>query len=581
MRYPAPMSTVQTPTAARGPITARDWAPTPGAQAREAASVVVLRRDAAGMQVLLMRRAPRAGDIHSGASVFPGGLVDAGDGEGAALCTGLDDAQASARLGLPAGGLRFWFAAMRECFEEAGLLHAAAQGGPHLAAAEADAIAAQRAALNRRETTMAQVCSRFGIRLAADRILYLDHWLTPPGVPKRYDTRFFVTEAPALQVAEQDGHEIDDQQWLTPAEALQRRRELKLAPPTWRILERLQRLGSVDAVLAHARALGAVPCTMPRLAAGASGLQPVMPDEPAYAEIARCDPEGLGSHGCELTPGAAVRLSPRLIRVTAGNGSVMTGPGTNTYLIGGGEANEWAVLDPGPDDDAHVQAILAAAPGPIRWIFVTHTHADHSPAARALKALTGAPLHGMAARHAEWQDTAFVPDRPLAGGEVFVLPGGSTWRAIHTPGHAANHLCWLLDEERMLFTGDHVMQGSTVVINPPDGSMSAYLRSLRELLALDLDWLAPGHGFLMAEPRRALQALIDHRLKREAKVLAALPADGSARSVDQLVALVYDDAPPKMHPVARRSLMAHLLKLRDDALAAPDGEHGWRRAART
>jgi len=239
------------------------------------------------------------------------------------------------------------------------------------------------------------------------------------------------------------------------------------------------------------------------------------------------------------------------------------------------------VLDPGPDDDAHVQAILAAAPGPIRWIFVTHTHADHSPAARALKALTGAPLHGMAARHAEWQDTAFVPDRPLAGGEVFELPGPSTWRAIHTPGHAANHLCWLLDEERMLFTGDHVMQGSTVVINPPDGSMSAYLRSLRELLALDLDWLAPGHGFLMAEPRRALQALIDHRLKREAKVLAALPADGSARSVDQLVALVYDDAPPKMHPVARRSLMAHLLKLRDDGLAAPDGEHGWRRAART
>jgi len=255
----------------------------------------------------------------------------------------------------------------------------------------------------------------------------------------------------------------------------------------------------------------------------------------------------------------------------------MTGPGTNCYLIGGGERNEWAALDPGPLSDAHVQAIVDAAPGPIRWIFVTHTHKDHSPAAQALKARTGAALHGMAALHAEWQDTDFQPDVPLSGGEVFHLPGpdtGSTLRVIHTPGHAGNHLCYLLDEERLLFTGDHVMQGSTVVINPPDGDMGAYLRSLRELMQLELEWLAPGHGFLMPQPRQAMQQIVDHRLKREAKVLKAF-ASGGAMAVDELLASVYDDVPPKLHAMARRSLQAHLLKLRDDGRIAEEPAGHW------
>ena len=565
-----------TTSAADSSITARSWSPTPGAAVRQAATVVVLRRSEAGMQVLLMRRAPREGDIHSGACVFPGGLLDAADAEGSALCSGLDDAQASARLGLPSGGLAYWFAALRECFEEAGLLVASAQDRSHLDAAQLAQIAAQRDALNRRELTMAAICRRFGIHLAADRIVYLDHWLTPPGVPKRYDTRFFVTEAPDLQVASQDDHETDAQLWLTPAEGLERRKELKLAPPTYKILELLQRLGTVDAVLAHARSLQAVPCIMPRLATGSKGLRPVMPDEPAYAEIGRVDPEGRGHASYDLAPASPLRLSPRLIRVTADNGSIMTGPGTNCYLIGGGESNEWAALDPGPVSDAHVQAIVDAAPGPIRWIFVTHTHKDHSPAAQALKARTGAALHGMAALHAEWQDTGFRPDVPLAGGEVFQLPGpdgGNTLRVIHTPGHAGNHLCYLLDEERLLFTGDHVMQGSTVVINPPDGDMGAYLRSLRELMELELDWLAPGHGFLMPRPRQAMEQIVAHRLKREAKVLQAF-SSRDPHSMDRLLAAVYDDVPHKLHAMARRSLLAHLLKLRDDGrLVQPAPDH--------
>jgi glyoxylase-like metal-dependent hydrolase (beta-lactamase superfamily II)/8-oxo-dGTP pyrophosphatase MutT (NUDIX family) len=553
-----------------GAMTARSWRPTPGAAVRLAATVVVLRdHPGSGMQLLLMRRKPRPGDIHSGACVFPGGLVDSSDRAGHAVCRGIDDARASAALNVSSGGLDYYFAAMRECFEEAGLLFAA---GAEPAADVLGQIAALRPAVNRGELSLPELCARFGLSLAADRLVYLDHWLTPPGVPKRYDTRFFVTRAPDLQVASQDDSETDGQLWITPADALAQRRELLLAPPTFKTIELLQRLGDIDKVLGHARALLQVPCIMPRLAQGSKGLRPVLPDEPAYAELGRLDPEGHARFSYELAPGVAVPLSARLIRVTANNGSMMTGPGTNCYLIGGGATNEWAVLDPGPSDEAHVQAIIDAAPGPIRWIFVTHTHKDHSPAAQALKARTGAALHGMAALLAEWQDTDFVPDVPLRGGEVFALPGNSTLRVIHTPGHAGNHLCYVLDEERLMFTGDHVMQGSTVVINPPDGDMGAYLRSLRELMQLDIDWLAPGHGFLMPQPRRAMQQIVDHRLKREAKVWSAV-ADERARPVDALLAAVYDDVPLKLHAMARRSLLAHLLKLRDDGrvVEAPPG----------
>jgi glyoxylase-like metal-dependent hydrolase (beta-lactamase superfamily II) len=195
---------------------------------------------------------------------------------------------------------------------------------------------------------------------------------------------------------------------------------------------------------------------------------------------------------------------------------------------------------------------------------------------QSLHARTGAQRLGMAALHEQWQDTGFVPDVALRGGEVFELPGDSTLQVIHTPGHAGNHLCYRLMQQKMLFTGDHVMQGSTVVINPPDGDMSAYLRSLRELCELDLDWLAPGHGFLMAQPKRVIEQLIAHRHRREAKVLGALQAD--SQPVDVLLAQVYADVPPKLHAMARRSLLAHLLKLRDDTLAVDDGADGWRRS---
>ncbi|MDH3453072.1 MAG: MBL fold metallo-hydrolase, partial [Gammaproteobacteria bacterium] len=219
-----------------------------------------------------------------------------------------------------------------------------------------------------------------------------------------------------------------------------------------------------------------------------------------------------------LIPGQGVELAPGIRRVLAPNPGMMTGPGTNTYLLG---EREVAVIDPGPANDTHVAAIADNSPGDIRWILVTHTHLDHSPAARALARFTGATLLGRKAPPGTSQERGFVPDRALENGESLVTDEFSL-QAVHTPGHASNHLCYLLDERDWLFTGDHIMNGSTVVINPPDGNMQHYLDSLRRLQALRLSILAPGHGELIDAPQAAVAWIIDHRLQREAEVIAAL-----------------------------------------------------------
>jgi glyoxylase-like metal-dependent hydrolase (beta-lactamase superfamily II) len=285
----------------------------------------------------------------------------------------------------------------------------------------------------------------------------------------------------------------------------------------------------------------------------------------AYHEIHWSDPEETGETSYDLVPGIAKRLDRRTVRLIAPNPGAMTGPGTNTYLLGEGDL---AVIDPGPAIGSHIDAILAA--GRIRWILCTHTHLDHSPAAAALRKATGATLFGRPAPAG--QDASFVPDRILEDGERFEV-AGLALRAIHTPGHASNHLCYLLEESRMLFTGDHVMQGSTVVINPPDGDMRAYLASLERLLGEDLAILAPGHGYLIGEPHREVRRLIEHRRKREAKVREAI-ARLAEPTVDEMLPLVYDDVPVRMHGWAARSLRAHLDKLVADGEArARDGRY--------
>jgi glyoxylase-like metal-dependent hydrolase (beta-lactamase superfamily II)/8-oxo-dGTP pyrophosphatase MutT (NUDIX family) len=544
------------------------------------AATLVLVRDAAGpdggIEVLLMQRAER-GDHNSGAWVFPGGLTDLRDREADAHAVGLDDAAASAQLGVPTRGLDFQLAAVRECFEEAGVLLA---DGP-LPAAEV--LADWRRLLQRGERGLGEFCAATGVRLDLGALVYLSHWVTPPIRTKRFDTRFFLARAPQGQQALHDGSETIAHRWMRPSAALDQGAEMKLLTPTLATLRLLARHRDVASLWAWATAPRVITQTMPVIGHGSQGTRPVTPEEYAYAELLRLDPARTGSASYELVPGRAVRLSERVIRVTANNGSMMTGPGTNTYLVaapGADATNGWAVIDPGPADAAHVDAILAAAPGPIRWILATHTHHDHSPAAALLKERTGARTHGRVADHPQWQDASFQPDVPLAGGERIELgqPGngagaGSTLRVIHTPGHASNHLCYLLEEEQLLFTGDHVMQSATVVINPPDGDMAAYLQALRALMEEDLHWLAPGHGFLMDDPRAAMQQIVEHRLRREAKVLDAVRALGPATD-EALLARVYADVPPKLHPMALRSLTAHLLKLQAEGRCRR-GEVGW------
>jgi len=250
---------------------------------------------------------------------------------------------------------------------------------------------------------------------------------------------------------------------------------------------------------------------------------------------------------------------------------VMTGPGTNSYLLRSGPDNTWLVLDPGPADDAHLAALLAAAPGPIRWIAVTHTHIDHSPGAVALQAATGAAVLGRIAAYPQGQDASFAPSQLLQGGERLEFGPELTLAVVHTPGHASNHLCYRWEQRRLLFTGDHVMQGSTVVINPPDGVMAEYIASLRTLAdeaegPAGFDWIAPGHGFLIPQPRQAMTALVAHRLRREARVAEVLKQRGPA-TAEALVPEVYDDVHSARHGVALRSLLAHLLHLQSQSLA--------------
>jgi len=538
------------------------------ADARLAASLLLLRESAdgqRGLEVLMLRRAERDGDMRSGAAVFPGGVLDARDRDAHVCCIGAGDADVSAQLGLAEGGLDYLVAAVRESFEEVGVLLARPAEGA--AAPDLAALPPWRDRLQKGEASMAEFCRATGLCLDLREIVYFSHWLTPPGQPRRFDTRFFVAPAPAAQVAQADLGEALELMWLTPQAALEPQRGLKLLPVTRRTLQELARFDSPAAALAEARSRKDIRITMPRMATSTKGLRIVLPDELPYAEIGRLDPEGRGDVAAELLPGRAVRLSLRVLRVTAPNPGPMTGPGTNTYLVG--EGGSWTVIDPGPVSEPHLQALLAAAGeagGRIERILVTHTHRDHSPGAVALAAATGAPVWGRVAAHPDWQDPTFAPDCEAQHGERLPLGPATTLRIIHTPGHASNHLCYLLEEEKTLFTGDHVMQGSTVVINPPDGDMAAYLQALRALLDEDLEWLAPGHGFLVAEPHAVLRALIQHRLRREAKVAAALRALG-AGAIGDLLPLVYDDVPAALHPVARRSLLAHLLKLQTDGLA--------------
>lgn len=257
-----------------------------------------------------------------------------------------------------------------------------------------------------------------------------------------------------------------------------------------------------------------------------------------------------------------MQIAPGIRRLTAPNPSMMTGPGTNTYLLG---EDEIAVIDPGPDLGSHVDKIQDVAGGNIAWIVVTHTHPDHSPAAATLAAATGAEQIGRRAPAGRHQDQTFDPGRIPDDGDVFEAAEFSL-QIVHTPGHASNHLCFLHAEQKMLFTGDHIIDGSTVVIDPPDGNMGDYIRSLRRLKGIEIDAIAPGHGAVIDKPYDVIDWHINHRLEREAKVVAALAGMPNSTS-RELVSKVYEDVDEKLHELAEHSLLAHLIRLEEDCRA--------------
>ncbi|BCW90692.1 Hydroxyacylglutathione hydrolase [Alphaproteobacteria bacterium SO-S41] len=283
--------------------------------------------------------------------------------------------------------------------------------------------------------------------------------------------------------------------------------------------------------------------------------------------------------------GPPVALSPLVRRVLAPNPSPFTFHGTGTYLVG---RDALAVIDPGPDDTAHLDAILAAASAtPITHILITHTHIDHSPLAAALKAKTGATSYGFgphgshrsestAVKIQESGDMEFTPDVTVRDGDV-IEGQGFTFDCVFTPGHTSNHMCFALREENAFFPGDHVMGWSTTVVGAPDGDMRAYMRSLEKLIARDDVVYYPTHGapiggphdVLARNPQDYVEALVAHRRDREAQILASIA--GGADKIPDMVAIMYKDVDKRLHPAAAMSVFSHLVALAEDGRVLTEG----------
>ena len=275
---------------------------------------------------------------------------------------------------------------------------------------------------------------------------------------------------------------------------------------------------------------------------------------------------------------AAVPILKNLLRLTAPNPGVMTGPGTNSYLVGELQTG-FIAIDPGPADADHLQRLFDASLHPhgrggnIRYIVCTHSHPDHSPGAKPLQALCAAhgtppPILGLPSEPTARAASEFTPDRALLHGELLQLQGQNgpthTLKVLHTPGHAANHVCLLLLEDGMLFSGDHVLNGSTTVVDPPDGNMAHYLDSLDvlrdECNTHAVQFILPAHGHVMMDALGAISQLKAHRLKREAKIAAVIHSNPNG-SLDSWLPLAYDDVDPRIWPVAKRSLLAHVERI--------------------
>ena len=464
--------------------------------ARPAATLVIMREAGTGFEVLLTRR-PRHMRFMAGASVFPGGAIAPADRDPRwADASALSPAAAGEELGEePRDPLAAYVAAMREAFEEVGFI---AGRGPldRLARARADDPAA-----------FLDGCLELGIVLATDEMVPVGRWVTPLGAPIRFDTYFFLIAAPPGWEPDPDPHEVDGCRWITPAAALDELATgaITMGPPTVELLQRLNAHGSITE-------------TFTALRESRIGLSDVF----------------------------TMRLSPLVTIVLTPNPSVMTGPGTNTYVVGTGPT---AVIDPGMDDEAYLDVVTKAA-GDVAVILVTHRHPDHIGGVAALHQTTGAPVRAFGS-----EAIAGIAVVPIADDET-VWVGGAELRALHTPGHASDHLCFLLEDAAILFAGDNVLGEGTAVIAPPDGDMADYLESLERLSRLQIDRIFTGHWRPLDGGRAVIEGYIAHRRAREGRILEALGPEPA--ELDAIVAHAYSDTPEHLHPIAAYSARAHL-----------------------
>ena len=558
-----------------------------------ASATVLLLRDGEqgeeGLEVLISQRAAASSFVPS-MYVFPGGRVDAEDK------TWLQHWQTLFPASWPQRTRSQALAAVRECFEEMGVLLAQdAAGLPLYAAAVAQ--------LDRQQPLFAQLQQRGWQPAVADLAWVCDR-VPPASLGRAYHTAFFYAPMPAGQTVQPDMHEQLDAVWLPVRSASPQGDAMQVATqaglqhypmiaPTQEAITALQGVAHVAAALAAVQQQGAAPHYFAREVWQGGALQRIGHTHLAYAEAELIDRSGRVQPAIDWQHESPVALTRSVQRLTCPNPSMMSGPGTNTYLIGSA-AQGWVVLDAGPAIKAHLRRILQATGGHIHSLLCTHSHPDHSPGAvlphRFLRRQDRAvPLLGMASLPSAAAHSRFVPTLQVQDGQVIHLPaqGGAdalTLQLIHTPGHAANHVCVLLQEDGLLFSGDHILSGTTTVIAPPDGDMTAYLDALDKLDAAcaqcDVQYILPAHGHVLggagsADPsqtpesgagaRRIIAYYRQHRLGREAKIIAAMRqlgvGENTAQSRQQLLPLAYADAPPALWPVADRSLDAHMARI--------------------
>lgn len=560
-------------------LTQQLHSPREAAPLRAAATVLLLRDTPEGLEVLMTRRSSSA-SFAPGAYVFPGGRIDEGDTSAHRI--------AIRRPTQSLAQLTQAIAAVRESFEELGVLLAHHADGSPATPAE---IAGMDRSTASTTVAFAEQCAARDLLLSTDKVFTLAHWITDRDLPKRFDVPFLVARMPDGQTPVADETEQFEPCWVRPADALERHAvgSFFMIFPTVRTLERLAAYGTVDAVLGactlRPEGEGPLWTSCPRAGLLAGKDARYMETDSPYGELALVCPDGQILHALDWQNQAPVPLLKNLQRLTAPNPSAMTGPGTNSYIVGDA-ATGYIVIDPGPNDAEHIGRLWRATHGDIRMIVCTHSHADHSPGAAPLQALCKVrpPILGLPSAATARATARFVPDRALDANERLTLTAPSqsaesaesaesaddkaplthTLRVIHTPGHAANHLCLLLEEDGLLFSGDHILNGSTTVVDPPDGDMTAYLDSLDALdntcTSDGVEFILPAHGYVLGSPRVAIATLKAHRLRREAKVAAAMRRLPEG-TTDDWLPFAYDDVPERMWPVAARSLAAHVERL--------------------